>query len=92
MAEDGSGTSDGFPALSNWGIVNKNETTNEMSWDAMGREEVKEQLNDADKSDISAIDILSHYWKSASGNLMMKVTRLHGLGDAAIEDECVKTD
>ena len=44
MAEDGLGTSDGFPALSNWGIVNKNETTNEMSWDAMGREEAKKTV------------------------------------------------
>ena len=29
-AEDGPGTMDEFPALANWGNVNKNETTDEM--------------------------------------------------------------
>ena len=53
-----------------------------MAWDAMGLEEVQNQLNDAEKYDISAIDILLHFWKSASGEMMVKVTGLHGLGVA----------
>ena len=37
----------------------------------MGREEVQDQLNDAEKYDICAIDILSHYRKYSSGKMMM---------------------
>ena len=43
-----------------------------------------------DKSEISAIDILLHYWKYASGNLMVKVTGLHGLGDETVESDDAK--
>ena len=51
-----------------------------MDWYAMGLQEVQDQLNDAEKYDIRAIDILLYYWKYRSGNLMVKVTGLHGLG------------
>ena len=47
-------------------------------------------MNDGDKSDISVIDILSRYWKSASGKLRVKVTWLHGLSDEAVESYDVK--
>ena len=54
-AVDGPGTADRFPALANLGSANKNGEIDEMAWAAMGREEVQDHLNDADKSDISAI-------------------------------------
>ena len=57
---DGPVTSDGFPALANRGNINKNETTYDMDWAAMGQEDVKYKLNDAYKYDICPIDILSH--------------------------------
>ena len=53
------GTADGFPALANQRDVNENEKTDEMDWDAMGKEEVQYQQNDADELDICPIDILS---------------------------------
>ena len=59
--EDCPGTEDLFHAMSNWGNKNKNGTTYDMSWAAIGQEELQYQLNDYDKSDISEIDILSHY-------------------------------
>ena len=65
-AEDVPGTADEFPDLQNWYNVNKNGTTDEIFWGKMGLEEVQDQLNDADKSDISAINILLRYWKSGS--------------------------
>ena len=89
-AEDVPGTSDGYYAMANQGNANKNETTDKTAWAEMGREEAQEQLNDADKSEISAIDILLHYWKYASGNLMVKVTGLHGLGDETVESDDAK--
>ena len=46
---------------------------------------MQDQLNDAEKYDISAIDILLYYWKYRSGNLMVKVTGLHGLGDKKLK-------
>ena len=30
-----------------------------------------------------------HYWKSASGKLMVKVTELHGIGDEVVEADDV---
>ena len=81
-----------FPNLYNWGNMNKNGTTYDMAWDAMGQEEVQYQINDADKSDISAIKIILHYWKSSNGNLMVKVTGLHVLGDYTVEAGDVKID
>ena len=59
-AVDGPVTVDWFPALTNLMNVNKNGTTDEMDWDAMVQEEVKDQMNDADKYDISVIEVLSH--------------------------------
>ena len=58
----------------------------------MGREEVQDQLNDAEKYDICAIDILSHYRKYSSGKMMMKVSGLHGLRYEAFESDDVKID
>ena len=81
---------DEFAALANRGNVNKNGTMEDIAWAAMGREQVQDQLNDADKSYISAIDIISYYWKYSSGNLMMKVSWLHELGDETVEAEDVK--
>ena len=84
MVDDGPGTVDGVYALANRGSTNKNGTTENMAWAAMGQEEVKDQLNDSDKSDMSVIDIISLYWKSASRKLIVKVTGLHGLGGEAV--------
>ena len=56
-----------------------------MAWAEMGQEDVKDQLNESDKSDISVIDIISYYWKSSDGNLMVKVAGLHVLGDDTVE-------
>ena len=53
---------------------------------------MQDQLNDADKPDISMIYILSHYWISTSGNLVVKVTRLHGIGGEAVEADDVNID
>ena len=55
------GTEDGFTDLYNQGGMNKNWKTDEMDWDAMVQEEVQDQLNYANKSDICAIDILLQY-------------------------------
>ena len=53
---------------------------------------MQDQLNDAEKYDISAIQIISHYWKSASGKLIAKDTGLYGLGDEAVEADDVEID
>ena len=90
--EYGPGTAYEFPYLANWGSLNNNRTTGYMAWDAMGLEEVQNQLNDAEKYDISAIDILLRFWKSASGELMVKVTGLHGLGGEAVEADDVNIE
>ena len=63
-----------------------------MAWYAMGKYEVQDQLNDANKYDIHAIDILSHFWKFASEKLMVKVAGLHVLGYEKISYEDVKID
>ena len=84
-AEDGPGTADEFTALENWWNVDNNGNTDEMAWYSTRQEEVKDQLNDSEKSDISAIDIISRYWKSSNGKLMVKVTRLHVLDDDTVE-------
>ena len=76
---DGTGTADGFPDLSNRGDVNKNGTIYEMDWAAMGQEEVQDQLNDAEKYNTCPINILSHYWKSSNGKLMLRITGLYVL-------------
>ena len=65
---DGPGTTDGFPALSNQGILNENGTTDDMDWAEIGQKEVQYQQNDADKLDICPIDILSCYWKCSNAN------------------------
>ena len=78
--------------LYNQWSANKNGTTDEMAWAAMGKQEVQDQLNDSDKPDISAIDILSHYQKYYSGKLMVKVTGLYGIGNEAVEAGDVKID
>ena len=53
---------------------------------------MQDKMNDSDKSDISAIYIISHYWKSASGKLMVKVSGLHIICDETVEDEDVNID
>ena len=50
---------------------------------------MKDLLNDSEKSDICAINILSHYWISNNGKLMVKVYVLHGLDGDTVEDEDV---
>ena len=60
-AVDGPVTVDWFPALTNLMNVNKNGTTDEMAWSAMVQKEAQDHLNDSEKFDISAIDIISHY-------------------------------
>ena len=72
--------------------MNKNVTTDDMDWAEMGKEEVKDHLNDADKSDISPIDNILRYRKSSSGKTMVKVTGLYELGDEAVEADDVKID
>ena len=57
-AKDGTGTMYEFPALANWGNVNKNRTMDKMYWSAMVQEEVQDHLKDVEKYDISVIDIL----------------------------------
>ena len=56
-----------------------------MDWASMGQEGVQYQMNDADKSNIYEIDIISHYWESNNANLMMKVAGLYGIGDDTVE-------
>ena len=53
---------------------------------------MQDQLNDNEKSDISSIDILLHYWKSRNGKLAVKVNGLHGLGDDTIEAADINID
>ena len=53
---------------------------------------MKDQLNDADKYDICLIDIISHYWKSYNGKLMLRITGLYGLGEELAEVDDVKTE
>ena len=53
---------------------------------------MQDQLNDADKSNISLIDILSHYWKSSNGKLMLIITGLYRLGGEPVEASDVKID
>ena len=91
-AGEGSGTANVFLALTNRGNVNKNGTMDEMDWYEMVQEEVQYQMNDADKSDICEIDIISHYWESNNGNLMVKVSGLYGIGDDTVEAEYVNID
>ena len=53
---------------------------------------MQDQLNDNEKSDISSIDILLHYWKSRNVKLAVKVNGLHGLGDDTIEAADINID
>ena len=64
---DGPGNAEYFNDLSNRGDVNENGKTDDMNWATMGKEEMQYQQNDADKLDISTIDILLCYWKSSNG-------------------------
>ena len=48
--------------------MNKNGTTDEMDWVAMGQEEVQYQHNSADKIDICLIDVISCDWKSSKAS------------------------
>ena len=67
------GTANGFPDMDNRGSDNRNGTADNMAWAAMLQEEAQDQLNNPEKYDISAIDIFSYDWESASGNLIVKV-------------------
>ena len=55
----------------------------------MRQEEVQYQQNDADKLDICPIDILSCYWKSYNGKLMLRTTGLNGIGEDTVEADDV---
>ena len=87
---DGAGTVNKFPALASRGDVNKNGKTDKMDWAAMVQEEVQDQLNDAKKYDICPIDILSYYWKSSGGKLVLRITGLYGPGEGPVEASDVK--
>ena len=67
-SEEGTGTTDGFTTLTNWGYMDKEGTMYEMYWNIMWQDEVQDQLNYTEKDDISEIDILSHYWKQCNRN------------------------
>ena len=58
----------------------------------MGQEEVQYHQNDYDKLDICLIDILSCYWKSSNGKLMLQITGLNGLSKDVVEADDVKID
>ena len=58
----------------------------------MRQEEVQYQQNDADKLDICPIDILSCYWKSYNGKLMLRITGFNGLGKDTLEADDVKIE
>ena len=49
-------------------------------------------MNDAYKLDICPIDILSCYWKSTNGKLMLQITGLNGLSEDMVEADDVKID
>ena len=89
---DGPGTANGFPNMSNRGDVNKNWTTDDMNWSAMGQEEVQGQKNDAEEIYICPIDILLCYWKSSNGKMMMWINGLDGLFEDTVEANDVKID
>ena len=85
-------TTDGFTNLVNQGEVNENETTDDMDWAEIGQEEVQDQQNDDDKLDIFLIDILSCYWKSSNGKIMLRIAGFYGLGEETVKAENVKID
>ena len=58
----------------------------------MGQEEVQYQQNDADEIDICPIDILSCYWKSYNGKLMLRITGFNGLDEYTVETDDVNID
>ena len=58
----------------------------------MGQDEVQDQLNNADKSDVSKIYILSHYWKQSNGAPMVRFTGLYAQGEDEAKYEDVKFD
>ena len=88
----GPGTTDAFPTLANRGGVNENGTADDIDWDAMGQEEVQDQQNDADKLDICPIYLLSCYWKSSNGKLMLSINGLNGISEDTVEADDVKID
>ena len=45
-SEDVPGTADEFPAIANWGTVNKSGTADYMAWATMVKKEFQDQLND----------------------------------------------
>ena len=89
---DGPVTADDFLAMDNRMNVNENGTTDEMDWAAMLQEEVQDQHNDADKLGICPIDILSCYWKSSNGKLMLWITGLDGIVKDTVEANNVRID
>ena len=64
----------------------------QIIWTGLGQEEVQDHLNDAEKSDICPIDILSHYWKYYNGKLMLRITGLYGLSEEPAEAEYLDID
>ena len=91
-AKDGSGIADMFPATTYRGNVNKNGTMDDMACNSMRKGEVKYQMNDADKSEIWDIDIISHYWESNNVNMVVKIAGLYGLRDDTVKAEYVNID
>ena len=58
----------------------------------MGQEEVQYHQNDYEKLDICLIDILSCYWKSSNGKLMLQITGLNEICEDGVEADDVKID
>ena len=86
------GTADGFPAGANRLCVNEKGTTYDMDWSEMGKEEVQDQLNDADVLGIFPVDIIFCFWKPNNEILMLRVAGLDGLGEDVMKDEDMKVD
>ena len=72
--------------------MNEKGETDDMDWYTMGKEEVQDQLNDADVLDIFPVDILWCYWKPDDGKLMLRITGFPGLGEYTMKDEDMMVD
>ena len=63
-----------------------------MDWYDMEKEEVQDQLNDADKIEHFPVDILSYYWRLSDGMLILKTTELFGLSDKTNDAGTLRVD
>ena len=59
-ADEGPYTVDDLPALESWGNDNTGVTSDEKDLDSMRQDEVQDNLNNSEKSDISEIYIISN--------------------------------